>query len=484
MMRVLLVAGLALLPLGSALSPPRDRVPLFNGSLVVRSLDAEGYEAMLKDSQSVWIVDYYSSWCAHCRMFAPEWDKVGDFYAKSEVVQVGAVNCNQHKDVCQREEVHAYPSVKAHHVPLGSNDEVEMGVRGRKKVKPVVEWVEGVLREHDIESGMDVSTIVEEKKLRRNEADEEGGTPNDDTSIQMKYNRLRDAGKAATLALANSLFIGTPVLEGERYDAALKWVTALAATFPVEGNRVAVTKLADAVKQQKSWSLAEWSELIAKWRLTATETSFPTDLFAARGDEDSAWAVCKTYTCGLWSLFHSMTAREVKTGDLVGAWKPSDTVAAIRLYMKFFFGCEECRQHFMEANPESLVEELAASDANGPHAVVMWAWSMHNSVNKRLQRDQWPSTSSCSRCYIDIGGPVSTGMSLVHEDGMVVYLTSVYGHEDKALFAEIAMTATYPFPAQVFCAITGVSLLLALVAVVLKTQRHRFVTLKESGHMA
>ncbi|ETO67118.1 hypothetical protein F444_15925 [Phytophthora nicotianae P1976] len=152
--------------------------------------------------------------------------------------------------------------------------------------------------------------------------------------------------------------------------------------------------------------------------------------------------------------------------------------------MQHFFGCEECRQHFMEANPESLLDELAASDSNGPHAVVTWAWKMHNSVNTRLHRHQWPLTSSCPSCYIDIGAPVSIGMSLIHEDGMVAYITSVYDHEDKALFDEIIMVSTYPFPAQGFSAITGVTLLFALVAVVVKTQRYRFVTPKESGHMA
>ncbi|GMF09642.1 unnamed protein product [Phytophthora lilii] len=438
----LLTALAVLLPFATSIAAVRDRGPLFNGSLVVRSLDVEGYEAMLSDSESVWIVDYYSSWCAHCRMFAPEWEKVGAFYADSRTVQVGAVNCNEHKDVCQQEEVHAYPAVKAHHVPLGSSEKVNMEVRGRKKLKPVVTWVEEVLAEHGIKSGMDISTITEENKLRRNEQDDpETATPKlDDTSIQMKYNRLHDAGKAAMLALENSLFIGVPVLEGERYDAAMKFVNALAAAFPVEGNRQTIEKLAGAMKQQQAWPFAEWTELIRKWRVAAKETSFPTDLFDSRGDEDSGWGVCRTYTCGLWTLFHSMTVKDLTLSD---SWKSSDTMAAIRLYMKFFFGCEECRQHFMEANPASVVDKLAANDKNGPHAVAMWALGMHNSVNKRLNRDQWPKISDCPGCYIDIGGPVSIGMSLIHEDGMVSYVTSVYGHEDRAVFDEIITTAKH-----------------------------------------
>ncbi|GMF31173.1 unnamed protein product [Phytophthora fragariaefolia] len=418
-------------------------------------------------------------------MFAPEWEKVGEFYAQSEEVQVGAVDCNRHKEICTRENVHAYPTVKAHHVPLGSDEKVIMEVKGRKKLKPVVMWAETLLEEHGIESGVDVSTVAEEINLRRNDggdADAEATLmPEDDTSPRMKYNRLFDAGKAVMLALESSFFVGTPVLEGLRYDAALTWLRALAATFPLEENRAAMKLLADSMKQQKSWSLEEWKKLFEGWRSSARELAYPIDLFDPRGDDDSGWAACKTYTCGLWTLFHSMSTRDIKAED---GWKPSETMAGIRLYMKNFFGCEECRQHFMEANPESLVKDLEASDPNGPHAVVMWAWKMHNSVNNRLNRNQWPSVSDCSSCYIDIGGPVSIGMSLIHEDEMMNYLTRVYGHEDKALFDEVIMATKYSPPIQGFNSVITAALIFVLVLVVFKTQRHRFTTLKDSGHIA
>ncbi|RLN59908.1 hypothetical protein BBJ29_001892 [Phytophthora kernoviae] len=90
-------------------------------------------------------------------MFAPEWEKVGGLYASSSVVQIGAVNCNQYKDVCVREGIHAYPAVKAHHVPLGEKSIVEIGIKGQKKVKSVVKWVEELLEQHNIES---VETIA------------------------------------------------------------------------------------------------------------------------------------------------------------------------------------------------------------------------------------------------------------------------------------------------------------------------------------
>ncbi|RLN68177.1 hypothetical protein BBP00_00001144 [Phytophthora kernoviae] len=226
-------------------------------------------------------------------MFAPEWEKVGGLYASSSVVQIGAVNCNQYKDVCVREGIHAYPAVKAHHVPLGEKSIVEIGIKGQKKVKSVVKWVEELLEQHNIESGADISTLVEENKLRRNEPDEAAAAATGETEgldgdnyVDMKLKRLRDAGKATMLTLENSLFMGTPVLEGERYDAALMWVNALAKTLPMEGNRLAFVALANDMKQQTRWEPDEWSELLKKWRATAKKLSFPSDLFDANGDEE------------------------------------------------------------------------------------------------------------------------------------------------------------------------------------------------------
>ncbi|RLN88422.1 hypothetical protein BBJ28_00019873 [Nothophytophthora sp. Chile5] len=471
------------LPTASAIGRlRRDSGPLFTESLLVRTLDVESYEAMLNDTTAVWLVDFYSPWCPHCRHFAPEWEEAAKLYNNSDSLHFGAADCTQHKDVCDRENIFAYPGVKMFHVPPEAEEAIKMDPKGRKKAKDVVGWIEEKLAEHGMKSGVDLEGIYPQNKVVRSNAEhgvsafsKQNEPMYRDQSVDMKYKRLRDAGTTAMFTFENSFFMGTTVLEGERYDAALMWVEALAAAFPMEENRAALMTLADGMKQQKRWDQTDWNQLLKKWKPVAQSMSYPTNLFKS-GDE---LAFCTTYTCGLWTLFHSISVSDAKIFSLGKAWKPSSIMAAIRLFVKYFFGCEECRQHFLMANPEGVIKKLATSDAEGPHAVVLWIWKMHNTVNKVLTKGQWPSRDACPTCYVENGKALSLDEAQLHEDEIVAYVTSVYRHEDQAIFERRGMVAALRSSMQGFTSLLAVLFLFALLAAVFKARRHGFVSMKE-----
>ncbi|RLN88421.1 hypothetical protein BBJ28_00019872 [Nothophytophthora sp. Chile5] len=414
-----------------------DTSPLFTKSFQVHSLRSDSYESMLNDTGTVWLVDYYAPWCPHCRHFAPEWEKVASFYAGTDRVQVGAVDCTKNNDICSRENIYGYPGVKIHHVPAGAEKAIKMA-KGAKNTKIVIAWTERVLEEHGMTSGVSADDINAQIKQLRSEhvagAASKGSEPSyNDQSMELKYKRLHDAGVAVVSTFENGFFLGTTVLQGERYDMALMWVEALAASFPMEGNRAALATLAGAMRENKRWDQTDWNVLIKKWKTISKKTSFPTNLFES--SEDEGWAVCKTYTCGLWTLFHSITVSESSTSSATESWKASKIMAAIRLYVKYFFGCEECREHFLASNPETLIEELATKDAEGSHAVALWIWKMHNTVNKVVSKEQWPSKRACPVCYVEDGEPLSLDSTRLHEDEIVAYVTSAYGHDNDEIFA-------------------------------------------------
>ncbi|KAF1782292.1 Thioredoxin, conserved site [Phytophthora cactorum] len=288
---------------------PRDNSPLFTTEQCqVRTLNSEGHAAMLADSSTVWLVDYYAPWCPHCRQFAPAWEKAAAFYADNADINIAAVDCTQNSEVCNKEGIMGYPTIKLYHVPPESTEPVKMPSKNRKNTN--------TMKEHGMKTSADTRDIdVHIEKI--NNGCEMGTITNtakvsktvehafNDQSMEMKYKRLHDAGIAAVSTFENGFYVGTTVLEGERYDAAVTWVEALATSFPMAGNRAALSSLKN-------------------------------------------WAYCTTYTCGVWTLFHTLSVSE-----------PSEVMAAIRL----FFSCEECQRHFMMANPESLLEKLAESDA-------------------------------------------------------------------------------------------------------------------------
>lgn len=107
------------------------------------------------------------------------------------------------------------------------------------------------------------------------------------------------------------------------------------------------------------------------------------------------------YTCSLWTLFHYLTvqaARQEISND------PLEVLTAIHGYVKFFFGCTHCSEHFQAMATRRKIWNVPNKDE-----AVLWLWAAHNEVNNRLAGDetedpqfpkiQFPSESSCPQCH-------------------------------------------------------------------------------------
>jgi Erv1 / Alr family len=98
----------------------------------------------------------------------------------------------------------------------------------------------------------------------------------------------------------------------------------------------------------------------------------------------------------------------------------------MRNFIEHFFGCEECRRHFLQEYDGCGHERCARLS---PHVhnydqwiqLPTWLFETHNAVNARivrekasrekrdvmdteLQASQWPSRKVCPTCWSDSGG--------------------------------------------------------------------------------
>ncbi|KAG3121127.1 hypothetical protein PI124_g677 [Phytophthora idaei] len=481
-MAALVVSGW--LPPITAIGPVRrDRGPLFTTSKVVRTLDIGSFDAMLNDTQTVWLVDFYSPWCPHCRQFGPQWEEVANVYAGVDAIQFGAVDCTRQNEICDREDVHSYPAVKMYHVPPEINEAIEMPHAGNVYARHVAKWIEETLKENGMGPLIDVDKVYPKNTLRNDLKKKEFkfGDPveplHDDRSAEIQLKRLRDAGTTALFTLDDGFFMGTTVLAGERYDAAVTWVQTLAGAFPMKENRAAFALLVGMMKQQNRWKQADWNTMLDKWKVTADAMSYPTNLFASKDD----LILCTTFTCGLWTLFHSLTVNGV------GQLMPSEIMIAIRLVVKHFFGCEECKHHFLKANPESVIKKLALRDEDGPHAVTFWIWTMHNTVNKVLGKARWPTNLSCPNCYFANDQPQSLDPAQLSEEDIVAYIRGVYKIEGTLKLGQHATTTTTWLTLGGFTSMAAVALLIAIFATTFQQHKHRLIgvkALKTRDHIA
>lgn len=116
------------------------------------------------------------------------------------------------------------------------------------------------------------------------------------------------------------------------------------------------------------------------------------------------------YPCSLWLIFHTLTVSEydkhTRNDSKVSKYAhqfPS-VIYAIRDYVKYFYSCSECADHFtnMTANLKSKLTSANSS--------VLWLWQAHNKVSKRIsdqdplnRKPQFPTRSICPKCFTKSG---------------------------------------------------------------------------------
>ncbi|XP_035504014.2 sulfhydryl oxidase 1 [Scophthalmus maximus] len=190
-----------------------------------------------------------------------------------------------------------------------------------------------------------------------------------------------------------------PVIKGEALNSLKRYIAALAKYFP--GRPVVMNSL----KTLSSWLQNQTSDEISYEAFReildnsaqAPDTALP---------EGVRWVGCqgsqrhlRRYPCGVWTLFHVLTVQAMNAG---GSYPP-EVLFAMRTYVRSFFGCRLCAEHFENMARESLMEVNTLSLA------VLWLWSRHNRVNNRLAgalsedpnfpKVQWPSPEMCPACH-------------------------------------------------------------------------------------
>lgn len=108
----------------------------------------------------------------------------------------------------------------------------------------------------------------------------------------------------------------------------------------------------------------------------------------------------RRYPCGLWTLFHYLT---VQAAESEISMDPLEILQAMHGYIKYFFGCSDCSNHFQQMAARNKIWNVTSKDD-----AVVWLWSSHNEVNKRLSGDatedsdhpkmQFPAANLCPVC--------------------------------------------------------------------------------------
>ncbi|KAH3763734.1 ER-resident thioredoxin protein [Pelomyxa schiedti] len=83
---------------------------LYDKNSGVVSLTKDEFGQKVFGSPHVWLVEFYAPWCGHCKALAPEYVKAAQNL--HGLVEVGAVNCDEQKELCGAFEVQGFPTIK------------------------------------------------------------------------------------------------------------------------------------------------------------------------------------------------------------------------------------------------------------------------------------------------------------------------------------------------------------------------------------
>jgi len=106
---------------------------LYSKSSGVVDLNANNFDNRVKDSEGVWIVEFYAPWCGHCKQLAPEYQKAAK--ALKGIIGVGGVNCDEHKQLCGQFGVQGFPTIKI----FGSNKAKPEDYQGQRTAAGIVQ---------------------------------------------------------------------------------------------------------------------------------------------------------------------------------------------------------------------------------------------------------------------------------------------------------------------------------------------------------
>lgn len=114
---------------------------LYSSSDDVVELTSSNFNSKVKDSDELWLVEFYAPWCGHCQSMAGDWKKAAT--ALKGVANVGAVDMTAHQSVGQPYGIQGFPTIKV----FGANKNKPTDYQGARTADAFQEFAFKALRE-------------------------------------------------------------------------------------------------------------------------------------------------------------------------------------------------------------------------------------------------------------------------------------------------------------------------------------------------
>jgi len=363
-----------------------------NGPVEVMLGDAD-WDKIQKDTDTVWIVELYDQGCPHCWYFSSLYPTVARAI-KSKEVRVVAFNCIDPINEKACKIAMHFPTVMAYNLEAAGAAGVPIHVH----------------KGEDIDANLrpkDIATMLSEKSKGRvsivrpdvfPKSDGAGGKnlvdpsgpPGKDGWMNEGYGSVQSRFHDAHIGMATLLRDG--YTSSKKYKAAIEVVKYIKRIYGKDEEKVFDALLAEL-----------------RGKPDAKKAEFQTIMEEFMKQFNPKLVFCKTKTCAVWQLFHSISLLIAIHYTPV---KVSEALAKYRFMVDEFMDCQVCREHFLKSYDECLFGRCSVGESDDkPKALVLWLWRLHNAVSMRVIREamikpeggpidrRWPAFKECPGCW-------------------------------------------------------------------------------------
>lgn len=267
------------------------------------------------------VIVFYSSWCGHCRHYAPKFDKLARHFVTKYDVVFAAVNCPDQGDACNAQSVGAYPTVKLFNWPglipswdrygqevdIGNNEAIKRLVSGHAHLRSKLKLVAGQARGSSLRGASTVSS-----------------TGTDEMAEHWLEGRLGAAAFAATpRARLHDGLASLKYLLADEFPVAMSEFKRKTVHSLVARVLAALPRTAEYAADLAALQKVEVYLFELNYQVSSTTIRNDISKIIVDGGVPWAWNVCgvdkakargrstgsiaTSFTCGVWQLFHFLS---------------------------------------------------------------------------------------------------------------------------------------------------------------------------------